>query len=711
MNEVDFSRYLEKCEDRLLAHILLSSKLIDQKTLYHVYQEMRQREECCKLGQLLIQKRLLQIRDYTKAIALVRQQAQILYQKARSIENGENFTLETSEKLPVQHTPQTKVKLKKIRIHRKSASKEASSSKDASYSESSQEKKSSKQTTFFGGYEIIEEIARGGMGIVYKARQLQLNRVVALKVLLAGGAASEKEISRFEREAEAAGSLQHPNIVTIYEKGKHDGHHYFTMDFIEGKTLQELIKKRKRRKMLIRALEKVCRALDHAHSKNIIHRDIKPSNIIMAPNCEPKITDFGLAKQLDAELVLTESGTTLGTPFYMAPEQTLGQKDIDGRADIYSVGVILYEILTNRLPFNAGTLVELYHKVVQDDPIPPSKINRKVDTAIELVCLKAMEKDPQRRYQKASELADDLRRYLHGESVLAKKAGLTYRLKRYFVHYSNSLMISAGVTLLFLFVLLFFILQTTKHVDQEGRLLQARNLLADGNHLISQGSFSAGIKKIEQVIKRFPRFKDAYMAKGKAYLEKQRYHDALNEYARISDLAPEYAPAYLGKGKAYMGLREWDKAIQSFSEAIRHDAEFIEAYVGRGNAWGPRKTGTEDLENAIKDHEKADFLKKKILLKGRSLLRRKEYDAARKVFKRILRADDTYFLAYYYIGRVHMLKKQWDQAIEQFRLTLKYHNDYVDAYSQLAKAYQRKGLFSQAQEILKKISRIKKKKL
>ena len=556
----------------------------------------------------------------------------------------------------------------------------------------------------FGNYEIISEIARGGMGIVYKAKQLHLNRIVALKVLLAGGAASETDIQRFRREAEAAGSLQHPNIVSIYEIGEQEGYHYFTMDYIEGETLQALIKKKTRRKVLFQIMEKVARALEHAHQREIVHRDIKPSNILVSPEMEPKLTDFGLAKKLDATTMLTESGATLGTPFYMAPEQTLGQKDIDRRADIYSMGVILYEILTHRLPFNAGTLVELYHKIVEEDPVPPSKLNRKVEKGIELVCLKCMEKDPRRRYQNSEELAEDIKRYLSGEAVSAKKASTIYRMGRKVHRYRHACLIGGAIVVLLVFLTLLFFLPGIEKPEQERRLIEAKVILEQAKSLIKVGNFSEAFIKFEQAISRCPQFKDAYIAYGDAYLMHKEYYKAEAEYHKVLKIDPNYAPAYYGKGRAFLGRKEWQKAVEQFSLAIQHNPNYIEAYVGRGSAFqnkGLENSDSEDLEKAIKDHEKADRLKKADVEKGNEFLGKKDYANALNHFERVLSVDNKYTPACYGKGKIYLAQNKWDIAIAQFTTVLENEPESIEAYLSRADAYKKRGEAKSSQEDMK----------
>jgi len=290
----------------------------------------------------------------------------------------------------------------------------------------------------FAGYQIQSELGRGGMGVVYKAFDPKLKRTVALKVLLSAEHASEEEIQRFFREAESAAKLQHPNIVPIHDLEVHEGKHYYTMDYIEGEPLDEVAKQKKLDvRGICELMEKVAQGLQVAHAQGIIHRDLKPANIIVAPDGEPKITDFGLAKVITAgeeELTqagLTGSGVAMGTPFYEAPEQAAGlSKQVDARSDVYALGCILYEMLTGIPPFVAASAMEILRMQVEEDPVPPNKRGARVSPDIETICLKCLEKEPERRYQSAGELAVDLRRYLDGEPITARRASLVYITKK-----------------------------------------------------------------------------------------------------------------------------------------------------------------------------------------------------------------------------------------------------------------------------------------
>jgi tRNA A-37 threonylcarbamoyl transferase component Bud32 len=304
-------------------------------------------------------------------------------------------------------------------------------------------------------YELLDEIGRGALGVVYKARQIKLNRLVALKILLPGEFAGPDERVRFRAEADILASLRHPNIVQVFDVGEHQGRPYLTMELVEGSLKERLAGAPLSARQAAELLLLLARAVQAAHDAGIIHRDLKPANVLLAPGEEafpgtPKISDFNLAKRVGPDGNHTRTGLLLGTPAYMAPEQAAGTpRSVGPAADIHALGVILYEILTGRPPYRGESTLDTLQQVQHRDPVPPRQLQPRVSRDLEVICLKCLEKAPARRYTSAADLADDLGRFLNGDAIKARPPGWGERVwngaRR---HPARTVMVVAVLTLL-----------------------------------------------------------------------------------------------------------------------------------------------------------------------------------------------------------------------------------------------------------------------
>src|SRR6476660_1133161 len=280
-----------------------------------------------------------------------------------------------------------------------------------------------------GDYELLEEIGRGAQGVVCRARQKSLNRTVALKVISLGQWASKAHLKRFRREAEAAASLDHPSIVPIYEVGERDGSCYFSMKFVEGGQLDEVVRRTPMSiRQAVELIAKVAGTVHDAHEHRILHRDIKPGNILLDQKGEPHLTDFGLARLIETESTITRTLEVMGTPSYMAPEQAMGNNSaVSSVTDVYGLGAVFYQLLTGQPPFAGGATYETIKLLLDTEPKQPRLLNPKIDRDLSTICLKCLEKDPKRRYSSALALAEDLEHWLKHEPIQARHTGVFAR--------------------------------------------------------------------------------------------------------------------------------------------------------------------------------------------------------------------------------------------------------------------------------------------
>lgn len=369
------------------------------------------------------------------------------------------------------------------------------------------------------GYNIEAMVGSGGMGVVYRARHLKLNRTVAIKMLLAGGYAGPREVERFKREAEAVAALRHPNIVQVFDAGEHSGFPYFTMELIEGRSLaDDLAGVPQPAAKAAASLEALARAVHAAHAGGIVHRDLKPANILLGKDGTLKIADFGLARHFDGSAgpTLTLTGERVGTPSYMAPEQALGTPGaICPSVDIYALGAVLYEMLTGRPPFRAESLVETQRQVIERDPVPPSRLNAKVPRDLETICLKCLQKNPQARYASAGDLAADVERFLRHEPIRARPVRRVERFARWVRRNPTTAAFLIAVVALFGLAIGYVTqewalaskrqaekarltarLESGLQLEQQGRLVEARALLRQ----LGDGGFEDLRRRIDHAV-------------------------------------------------------------------------------------------------------------------------------------------------------------------------------------------------------------------
>src|SRR5437588_8823441 len=298
-----------------------------------------------------------------------------------------------------------------------------------------------------GDYELLEEVGRGGQGVVFRARQKSLNRTVALKVISLGQWASKTHLKRFRLEAKAAARLEHPGIVPIYEVGERDGSCYFSMKFVEGGQLDEVVRRTPMPiRQAVELIAKVARTVHYAHEHLILHRDIKPGNILLDAKGEPHLTDFGLARLVESESSVTQTLDVLGTPSYMAPEQAVGNNAaVSSATDVYGLGAVLYQLLTGQPPFAGGATYETIKLLLNTEPRQPRLLNPKIDRDLSTICLKCLEKDPKRRYPSALALAEDLERWLKHEPIQARHTGIVARGRKWVQRNPTSALLAASL--------------------------------------------------------------------------------------------------------------------------------------------------------------------------------------------------------------------------------------------------------------------------
>lgn len=459
---------------------------------------------------------------------------------------------------------------------------------------------------YFGEYELISEIARGGMGVVYKARQVKLNRTVALKMILSGELAGDEQVQRFKAEAEAAAKLDHPGIVPIYEIGEHRGQHYFSMSYVDGKSLNAWIKEcplPSREAAII--LQKVAEAIAYAHSKGIIHRDLKPGNVLIDPNGEPKVTDFGLAKQTHSDRDLTRTGMVVGTPSYMPPEQAAARGDIGPAADIYSLGAVLYAMLTGRPPFQSSNALDTIIQVLEREPVPPRQLDPKIERDLETICLKCLAKTPNGRYASATDLQDDIQRFLDDQPILARPPGILERASQWSRNHTVTL---TTVTALIASAALALPIALEFNSSLQPQNIQDRDINAFVETVypaITPGRSEAIVQTMSGIIREYPTRAAAWFDRACAYLAQQKDDLAIQDLSKAIELDRSRAEYVYARGLIFIRKEDFDNAIKDLTQAIVLRPDFAAAYFQRAKGWlgkNELSIGLDDVDRAIELH-------------------------------------------------------------------------------------------------------------
>lgn len=563
------------------------------------------------------------------------------------------------------------------------------------------------------GYEILGELGRGGMGVVYKARHRQLKRLVALKMILTGASANAVSLIRFHTEAEAAARLQHPNIVQIFEVGEYESLPFLILEYVDGCNLD---RKASEGALPIREaariVEAVARAIHYAHQHGILHRDLKPSNILLTVDGVPKVTDFGLAKLLDAGSGPTPSEDFLGTPSYMAPEQAAGNtRGIGVEADVYGLGAILYALLTGAPPFKGTTLLHTLEKVRIDEPVPPARLRRGLPRDVEAVCLRCLEKEPSRRYASAEELADDLRRFLEGLPVQARRAGLVRRLWRYLRRRPTLVAkVVLGVTAVCLAATSFWYVRVADQLAQHraaesyAQFTRLRDeALFYGLLAPDQGTFFVGAERDANLKRADSAARKALALVGVGVEDEARPGGPAFEASPRSEVvedcyglllivaeAESQRPDLPSEGRCRTALRILDRAGQLGLYPRAYHLRRA-ALLGRLGEREQARSETERAEAKLPESSLDYFLI------GEENFRRGAWAAARANFNQALTTRPEHFWAQFFLAVCHLRLGEWEAARASFTACLARRNDFVWTYLFRGFASEKLGAFQEAE--------------
>ncbi|MBI4833289.1 MAG: tetratricopeptide repeat protein [Planctomycetes bacterium] len=528
----------------------------------------------------------------------------------------------------------------------------------------------------FGKYIIEKKLGEGGMGLVYLARDPDLNRKVALKIMTSKGKDYEE---RFLREARATAKLKHPNIIQVYEVGTVDKYHYFTMEYIDGTSLEEMIAENNipQPRRVAEIMAEVVSALEYAHRQGIIHRDIKPGNILLDKSGRPFLTDFGLAKELSGfERSLTISGTVVGTPDYMSPEQATGLKgQVDIRSDIFSMGAMFYHVLTGQAPFTGKELYKILDSIVHKDPLAPSTFVHNLSRDLETICLKCLSKDPKQRYQTAEALKEDLTRFLEGRNILSRPVGpLGKLIRKIKKNKALSAAIGAAIILALVSGMIVFDYRSGENKRTRAKLILDKIRM-------SKSSLEEALNAVDEALEIDPSFGEVWEVKGLLYVDKRQYEKAFDAYTKALELNPKLVFSYYKRGVISWEIRKKpDEALADFQKIIEIDPEGYMGYLVKGRL----EYEQGNHEAALKEFNKAIELKndpEAYLWRATDYVRLKNMKLALADYQKAAQLGEDRFsvqssLAYFYYAM-----GTYDKALEYYNKSLKIlPKDPVDLY-------------------------------
>lgn len=418
----------------------------------------------------------------------------------------------------------------------------------------------------FGDYRLKRLIARGGMGVVYEAHQMSLNRTVAVKMILSGQLADEVQVKRFFREAQAAGGLDHNGIVPVYEVGSHDSQHYFSMALVEGGSLAEEIANGPLDERIAAAyMRDIAQAVDYAHKAGVIHRDLKPGNVLLDKSGAIRVTDFGLATCCDEAGGVTQTGQILGTPAYMPPEQVVGTPDeITPAADIYALGAVMYSLLTGRPPFQAAHPVETLRQVIEEDPVPPRELNTSISEDLQTICLKCLEKEPAKRYRSADELGNDIDRFLRGEPIRARAASRIEKFRKWVKRNKTVAALSAAAVVSLLVgtvTSVWFAVDASNRAQAEKIAAEQAADLAADNEKLAQNKTQV----LDFLTQKVFGFAQPEREKDRSITFREVLDRTTEDALANTELAPDIKGEILNElGKIHFDVSEYDRSLELF---------------------------------------------------------------------------------------------------------------------------------------------------